>query len=237
MSDFLRNVRRWFRRRAERNAAAAWRRAHVGANSHIAPSAQVLGWRQVRIGHHTLVGAETWINVNDRRPDRPVVIIGDNCFLGRRNFINAGELVRFGDYCLTGPDCHFLGADHDFSSPFVPYATSGMVTDGVIEVGSNCWFGSSVIVLKNVRIGFGSVLGAGSVITRDVPPLSVVVGSPARVVQRYDVRAAVWVKTEDYPADGDAQLPTEKEYLANLREKFPSIRGARPALGADFGDI
>lgn len=197
----------------------------------------MLGWRQVSIGHHTVVGAESWINVNDRRSDRPVVIIGDNCFLGRRNFINAGEFVRLGDYCLTGPDCHFLGADHDFSSPFVPYATSGTITDGIIEVGANCWFGSSVIVLKNVRIGFGSVLGAGAVITRDVPPLSVVVGSPARIVQRFDVRDGAWVKSAEYPEDGDLRLPSEKEYLASLREKFPSIRGARPAIGPEFGDI
>ena len=191
----------------------------------------------MRVGHHTIIGEGTWINVNDRDSVVPVVTIGDNCFIARRNFLSAGARISIGDYCLTGPDCHFLGSDHDFSSPFAPYAVTGVSLDSVIEVGANCWFGSSVIVMKNVRIGFGCVLGAGAVITRDVPPCSVVVGSPGRVVKRFDKQCDAWVSAADFPADGDSLLPSESEYLADLRARYPALKGARAASGKAFGDL
>jgi acetyltransferase-like isoleucine patch superfamily enzyme len=237
VNPFFRQCRRWVRRQAEARQASRLRRAHVGPHSYLDASVQVLGWQQVRIGHHTVVSADTWINVNDRAVSTPTVIIGNNCFLGRRNFISVGALIRLGDYCFTGVDCHFLGADHDYSSPFQPYVTSRVISDGVIDVGANCWFGSSVIVLKNVRIGFGSVLGAGSVITHDVPPMSVVVGSPGRVVRRFDMRSSAWVKSELYTEAAERELPAEAEYLAGLRAKFPDLRGPLAVVGPDFGDL
>lgn len=230
-------IRRGWHRRGEVSRAKHFRERNVGARSFVDPTAQVLGWQQVRIGHHTIVGENTWINVNQRDSAEPVVIIGDNCFIARRNFLSAGARITIGDYCLTGPDCHFLGADHEFSSPFAPYAATGVTPDGVIEIGPNCWFGSSVIVMKDVRIGFGSVLGAGALITRDVPPFSVVVGSPGRVVKRFDLRRKEWVKAEEYPADGDSLLPSEADYLADLRTRYPALKGARAAGGKSFGDI
>ncbi|MDR3400918.1 MAG: acyltransferase [Chthoniobacter sp.] len=235
--DWVLRWRRWWHRRGEARQADCFRRRNVGPHSFIDPTAQVLGWQQVRVGHHTIIGENTWININQRTSSEPAVNIGDNCFIARRNFLSAGARIKIGDYCLTGPDCHFLGADHDFSSPFAPYAATGVTPDGVIEVGPNCWFGSSVIVMKNVRIGFGSVVGAGALITRDVPPCSVVVGSPARVVKRFDMRKKAWVRTEDYPTDGDTLLPSETEYLTGLREKYPAIKGARAAAGKAFGDF
>jgi acetyltransferase-like isoleucine patch superfamily enzyme len=233
----MRRARRWWNRRGESRRAEHFRRQHVGHSSFIDESVQVLGWQQVRVGHHTIIGESTWINVNQRESGTPSVIIGDNCFIARRNFLSAGARITIGDYCLTGPDCHFLGADHDFSSPFMPYAISGVTSDGVIEIGANCWFGSSVIVMKNVRIGFGSVLGAGAIITRDIPSCSVVVGSPARIVKRFDARRKTWVTPEDYPSDGDSVLPGEAEYLADLRARFPALKGARAASGKASGDL
>jgi acetyltransferase-like isoleucine patch superfamily enzyme len=191
----------------------------------------------VRIGHHTIVGEGTWINVNHRERPEPGVVIGNNCFIARRNFLSSGTLIRVGDYCLTGPDCHFLGTDHDYSSPFVPYATTGVVPAGSIEIGANCWLGSSVIVLKNVRVGFGCILGAGAVITRDIPPLSIVVGSPGRVVQRFNLQSNAWVSTDQYPSHGDSLLPSEEEYVADMRAKYPAMKGAHAASGKAFGDF
>jgi acetyltransferase-like isoleucine patch superfamily enzyme len=217
--------------------AQRFRRLHVGEHTYIDDSVQVLGWQQVRIGHHTVIGEGTWINVNERRRAEPVVTIGDNCFIARRNFFSAGARINIGDYTLTGPDCHFIGAGHDFSSPFKPVALREVKPDGVIEVGANCWFGSSVIVMENVRIGFGSVLGAGALITRDCPPFSLLVGAPARIIKRYDLQRQVWVKAEEYPEDLDCQLPSEAEYLAELRSRYPAIKGARAASGKAFGDI
>lgn len=59
-------MRRWWHRRGEAARASAFRARNVGPRSFIDPTAQVLGWQQVRIGHHTIVGENSWINVNQR---------------------------------------------------------------------------------------------------------------------------------------------------------------------------
>jgi acetyltransferase-like isoleucine patch superfamily enzyme len=197
----------------------------------------VLGWEQVRVGHDTIVSEDTWINVNRRDSTEPAIVIGNNCFLGRRNFLSSGAGIYIGDYCLTGVDCHFLGSDHIFKSPFAPYMTTGTTDDGAIEIGTNCWLGSSVTVLKGVKVGYGSILGAASVITGDIPPFSIVVGNPGCVLRRYDVRRQAWVSAGDYPADGDDHLPGEDSYLEKMRKDYPAIKGPVVASGSCFGDL
>jgi acetyltransferase-like isoleucine patch superfamily enzyme len=237
LAQYMRQTKRWWNRRNEKRRANLFRAAHVGPGSYIDETAQVLGWQRVRIGHHTVVGEGTWINVNHRDGTEPAVTIGDNCFIARRNFFSAGARIKIGDYCLTGPDCHFIGAGHDFASPFVPYLQGEVARDSIIEVGANCWFGSSVIVLENVHIGFGSVVGAGALVTRDCPPFSLVVGSPARVIKRFDTQRRAWVPVDEYPAESDGLLPSEAEYLSDLRARYPAIKGAFAASGKAFGDL
>ncbi len=237
MSGFLHAIKRWLRRRSANRQAEALARAHVGPHSHVDASVHVLGWNQVRVGHHSIISADTWLNVNNRHAADPAIVIGDNCFIGRRNFMSSGELIRIGDYCLTGVDCHFLGSDHIYSDPFVPYVVTGTTLDAAIEIGANCWLGASVTVVGRVRVGFGSIIGAGSVVTRDVPPFSVVVGNPARVIKRFDVRAKLWIKAADWTPEAEAALPAEPEYLAGLHASHPTVKGPRIASSKAFGDL
>ncbi len=237
MSALFRACRSWARRRSTAREAASWRQKHVGASSYIDRSVQVLGWKQVRVGHHSVISEGSWLNVNDRGVEAPVIVIGNNCYIGRRNFLSAGAAIKIGDYCFTGVNCNFLGSDHIYASPFVPYVTTGTTTDTSIEIGPNCWLGASVSVLKGVRIGYGSIVGAASVVTRDVPPFSVVVGNPARLIQRYDVKRQAWVKSAEYPVDGDAALPGEAAYLDALRGSHPALKIPLIASAREFGDI
>lgn len=229
----------FFRKFVQRRRAAAetarWKAANLGLGSWLAPDVQVLGWKNVRIGPATIISEGTWLNVNDRASDAASILIGANCFIGRRNFLSSGQLVKIGDYCLTGVDCHFLGADHIHTTPFVPYIVTGTTPGGAIEIGPNCWLGSSVTVLKGLHIGFGSIIGAASVVTRNIPPMSIAAGNPARVLKRFDVRQNVWVAAGDFAAEAD--LPAEADYLARLRASHPFIRGPRLASSALFGDI
>ena len=183
------------------------------------------------------MSADVWINVNDRESDSPAVVIGNSCFIGRRNFLSSGARIQLGDYCLTGVDCHFLGADHVYTNPFVPYVSTGTTLDEVIEIGANCWLGASVTVLAGVRIGFGSIIGAGAVVTRDVPPFSVAVGNPACVIKRFDVGLNQWVPAGELSAQKASQLPSESEYLAALMKTHPAVKGPRVASSKTFGDL
>lgn len=213
------------------------KRQNVGKNSYVDPSVHVLGWGNVKIGQNSVIGSETVIVINKREKDKISVIVGDNCFIGRRNFYSAGALIKVGDYSLIGNDCKLLGSGHEYTSPFIPYHTALTTTDGVIDIGTNCWLGVDVTILKGVQVGYGSVIGACTVVNCNIPPFSVVVGNPCRIIKRFDMRSQEWVRAKDYSEDCDQYLPGEDEYLAILKKDFPATRMPTIAVSKLFGDL
>jgi acetyltransferase-like isoleucine patch superfamily enzyme len=214
-----------------------WRRkcSLVRSGTFMADSVQVLGWDCIDIGRKCVISDDCWLNVNERGSGGVSIRVGDFTFLGRRNFLSSGSIIDIGPYCLTGVDCHFLGADHNYSDPLKPYITTGVSEGGDIKIGANTWLGSRVTILKDVTIGYGSVVGAASLVSRDIPPLSIAVGSPARVIKRFDVTRGEWVQPGDL--DGKAEVPQEEEYIRNLRKSFPSLRLPVVAGSVTLGDL
>jgi acetyltransferase-like isoleucine patch superfamily enzyme len=110
------------------------------------------------------------------------ITIGRKCFLGEYNVIRGQGGVTLGDYVYTGSMVQILAVNHVFDDPDVPIMDQGITARGIV-VEDDVWLGSGVIVLDGVRIGKGSVVGAGSVVTEDLAPFSIAVGSPARAVR------------------------------------------------------
>ena len=200
--------------------AVYYKSKHVGKGSFVAASAQVIGWRETRIGKYTCIGDDTFININHRGPGKIGLIIGDNCFIGKRNFFTTGKQIRIGDYCITAPGCQFLGAYHQYDNPFTSYAMSPCAEEHTIDIGTNCFIGARATIMHHVKVGFGSVIGAGAVVSRDVPPLSLVTGIQGEIKKRFSLRSNAWVKVDEYSKDDDALLPSEEEYLEALRKKL-----------------
>lgn len=109
---------------------------------------------------------------------------GRNITLGRRVFINSGCRfqdqggITIGDDCLIGHNVVLATLNHDLD----PSRRADMHPAPIV-IGRNVWVGANATVLPGVTIGDDAVVGAASVVTKDVPPGSVVVGSPARVVR------------------------------------------------------
>lgn len=91
--------------------------------------------------------------------------------------------IRIGDNVLLGPGVLLRAADHLFADPDRPIVAQGH-DGGEIVIEDDCWIGGKAVILKDVTSGRGSVIGAGAVVTRDIPPGSVAVGVPARVIGR-----------------------------------------------------
>lgn len=112
---------------------------------------------------------------------------GSNIRVGERFFANFHLTildeapVTFGDDCFVGPNVSIYTACH---STDVAERNSRREWARPVSIGDNCWIGGSVTILPGVTIGEGCTIGAGSVVTRDIPPHSVAVGNPARVVRR-----------------------------------------------------
>ena len=112
------------------------------------------------------------------------IIIRNNSRFNNNVHINAsgGGIIDIGSNCLIGPNVVMRTANHSFERVDIPIVSQGhKFSDIIIE--DDVWLGSNVIILSGVKIGEGAVIGAGSVITKDVPPLAVVVGVPGRVIK------------------------------------------------------
>ena len=109
--------------------------------------------------------------------------VGDEVGLGK-NFRSLNRVVTIDDYLMMGEDVLFLGGNHHMDRTDIPMGHQGV--DGItpLHIAGDVWIGSRVIVLPGCkRIGHGAVIGAGAVVTKDVPDWAVVGGNPARIIR------------------------------------------------------
>lgn len=104
------------------------------------------------------------------------VTVGRNCL-----FSSTSELI-IKDNCTIGPYCYVWASAHGYDDPDVSALLQNREAKGIV-IEEFVWLGAKSIVLDGVTIGRSSIIGAGSIVTRDVPPYSVAVGAPARVIK------------------------------------------------------
>jgi len=113
----------------------------------------------------------------------PKIFIGDGCTILFRFQCNAAESVRIGRNVLIASNVLICDSDHVVEPGGVPVTSNGKFVTRPVQVEDNCWIGQNAVILKGVTIGHDSIVGANSVVTRDVPPCTIVAGNPARVVK------------------------------------------------------
>ena len=105
--------------------------------------------------------------------------IGDHTYINRSASIDCTQEITIGDYCAISDNVQIL--DSDFHP--ITYNGNTSTMSKPVHIGNHVWIGRSAIILKGVTIGDGAIVGAGSVVTRDVPPGCLVAGNPARVIK------------------------------------------------------
>lgn len=119
------------------------------------------------------------------------ITVGDSFYTNHNCTILDGAEVCFGDHVFIAPNCVFSTAGHAIDAQ---QRADGLEIALPIHVGSRVWFGANVTVLPGVSIGDNTVIGAGSVVTRDIPANVVAVGNPCRVL-----RSITQADKEKYP--------------------------------------
>lgn len=118
------------------------------------------------------------------------ITIGAYTTVNRGTFIVARESIKIGANVLIGEYVSIRDNDHAFAAPDTLIQQQGFVTVPV-DIGNDVWIGRAAVICKGVSIGDGAVIGANSVVTRDVPPYAVAAGVPARVIKwRKEVQQA-----------------------------------------------
>jgi maltose O-acetyltransferase len=107
--------------------------------------------------------------------------IGDNSQIGERSYI--GAYTKLGTDVIMGPEVIIWSVSHRFDKVDVPINQQEGTDMNPVEIGDDVWIGQRVIIMPGLKIGSHSVIGAGSIVTNDVPEWAVVAGVPARVIR------------------------------------------------------
>ncbi|MEH2112040.1 acyltransferase [Nostoc sp.] len=108
--------------------------------------------------------------------------IDEDTFIAPNVSIEGPGNIKIGKHCLIAAHSGIYANNHNFADPIEPIKYQGVTRKGIV-IEDDCWLGHGVTVLDGVTIGKGSVIGAGAVVNRDIPPFSVAVGIPARVIK------------------------------------------------------
>lgn len=124
----------------------------------------------------------------------PYIEIGEGCQIGAFANIAACNKIIIGKNVLTASYVQITDHNHGYQDTTKPIMHQSIESHGPIEIGDGSWIGFGCHILSGVTIGKNAVIGANSVVSRDIPNFSVAVGSPAKVVKQYDWKKKAWCR-------------------------------------------
>jgi len=139
-----------------------------------------------RIVLHKNVHLDTGVNIRTHHSGH--IEIGQDAYVGPYTCLS-GDSISIGKDCMVASHCGLYANNHIFSNTDMPIRVQGNSYQG-IKVEDDCWIGTGARILDGVTIGKGSVVGAGSVVTKNIPPYSIAVGAPAKVIKQREPRQA-----------------------------------------------
>jgi len=132
----------------------------------------------IRIGYRSCLYPDVkLVAVSEVKGKKAVLQIGDYSSIGDRTQIQCRDSVTIGDHVLIAWDVNIL--EHDFHAP-----GGGKAISKPIVIENDVWIGARSIILKGVAVGQGAIIGAGSVVTKDIPPFTFAAGNPARNIKQ-----------------------------------------------------
>jgi len=138
------------------------------------------------IGYRTII--EDYAIINNGMGD---IIIGDRCAVTSR--VKLVGPVTLGNLVTIGSGAQITGLTHNFEDVTRPIKDQGVLPNRTV-VADDVWIGGNSVIIQGLKIGTHSIIASGSVVTRDVPPYSVVAGNPARVIKQYNFETHQWEK-------------------------------------------
>jgi len=127
------------------------------------PGAYAIGCSQISIGNNVVIRPGTMLH-------------------GETNTLE--QSISIEDDVLIGCGVHIYVENHCFDNPSIPIIEQGHSQAKMVVIKKGCWIGANVIILPGVTIGENSVVGAGSIVTKSIPPRSIAVGNPARIIKQ-----------------------------------------------------
>lgn len=165
---------------------------YVGSHTVFAKKFTIVGGDYVTIGEKNYFAEGCMVSAWDQYNGygyNPQIVIGNDCHFGKNNHITCCNKVIIGNGLLTGMFVLISDNSHGGISAeelSIPPLDRQLVSKGEVVIGNNVWIGDKVAILSGVHIGDGAIIGANSVVTKDIPANSVVGGIPAKVLRILD---------------------------------------------------
>lgn len=164
----------------------------IGEGTIIEHAFHLIGGKHITIGNRCVIGEHSFVTSFPKGKGSPsgLITIGDFCQFGANLHITSIESITIGDYLLTGKNVLITDNAHGEATikklMDIPPSNRPLVSKGPVVIEDNVWIGERAAILAGVHIGRGAVIGANSVVTRDVPDYAIVGGVPARIIRIAD---------------------------------------------------
>jgi len=156
------------------------------------------------MGEDFSAGEGFWMDAITRCRDQafsPRIVIGNHVRISKWVHIAATYLVEIGDDVLIGSKVIITDHNHgqysrEHTSPHIAPVLRPLDHDRRVSIGRNVWIGDGVVVTPDSSIGEGSVIGANSVVSGDIPPFVIATGAPARIIKKFNFSTQKWIRTD-----------------------------------------
>ena len=167
----------------------------VGFHFHVTGKIELNNPQCVSVGNNVGIGKGTFLGPVIQYAGihyNPTIIIGDGTLVGKNCSIAAINRVEIGKHVLFAGYVHITDHSHGYEDILQPIAPQRLSCKGPVIIEDDCWLGFSCEILSGVHIGKHSVVAARSVVTKDVPPYSIVAGNPAKIIKQYNFETKQW---------------------------------------------
>lgn len=151
--------------------------------------------KNISIGNNTIIlhGSRIQLFCQNKKCDFNITI-GDNCYIGYNLSILAGADITIGNRVLIASNVIISSENHGMDPESkICYMDQPLICKPV-SIGDGCWIGEKVCILAGISIGEKCIVGASSVVTKNIPDFCIVAGNPAKIIKKYDFEMHQWVK-------------------------------------------
>lgn len=174
-----------------------------GKNAKVSPFLHTTNKKFISIGESVQIGSFCWIGVDleyakvkCNSPNDVRISIGDNTTIGSNAVITANNNISIGKNCMFSAYVFISDHIHGYEDINENLRDQPLSEGGFVIIKDNVFIGIKSSIMRNVTLGEHCVIGADTVVVKDVPSYSVVVGNPGRVIKKYDFKKKMWVKVK-----------------------------------------
>jgi acetyltransferase-like isoleucine patch superfamily enzyme len=152
--------------------------------------------KHMDIGNSVFIDRGAWFNIPETpESDETIIILEDGCNIGRDVQISAKNRIHIERDVMVAGHVLIMDHNHAYEDVTVSISDQGITAGGTIRIEQSAWigFGAAIVCSQgNLVIGKHSVIGSNCVVTRSIPPYSIVVGNPARIIKQFDPSRKTW---------------------------------------------